>query len=104
MIPPQDPRVRQKLNQELELSISLRLGEEERRRVARASAEDGCWAEINRLTREAARLQAEVARLRGCLADAIALVASLRAEARPARKPACKAAVVTPAKARRARA
>ena len=99
---PQDPRVRQKLNEELELSISLRTGEEERRRVARATAEDGKWGEINRLAREAAGLRAEIARLRGCLAEAIALVASLRAAAAPVRKPACKAVVA--GKARRASA
>ena len=93
-------------NEELELSISLRTGDEVRRRVARALAAEPPWPEINRLTREAARLQADVARLRGCLADAIALVARLRAEAAPVRKPACKAVVVTPAaaKARRATA
>jgi hypothetical protein len=94
-------------NSELEERISLATGDEERRMVARAMSDAaGGWPEINRLTREAARLQAEVARLRGCLADAIALVASLRAAAAvPVRKPACKAAVVTPAgKARRASA
>ena len=104
MNPPQDPAVKRRLNEELELSISLRTGEEERRRVARALASETPWAEIARLAREAARLQEEVARLRGCLADAIALVARLRAEAAPVRKPACKAVVVTPAKARRATA
>jgi len=78
MISPQDPRVRQDRNRQLELSISLATGEEERRRVARALATAPPWAEINRLTAEAARLRADVARLRGCLAEAIALVAELR--------------------------